>query len=371
MHSYYSSRVPSGENIIVDAQATLFREAGHEVEVFAQHTDQRMDRRTYPVEAALTAATGVGPSPEHDLERFDPDVVHVHNLFPNFGTRWLSRWNGPLVATMHNYRPLCPAGSLFRDGHRCELCPTGNSAASAVKHRCFHGSRTATAPVALGTRFAEHPVLRRADLIAALSGGMAEVYEAYGVPREKLRVLENFAAAPGAAGPGGRSWLFAGRMEPEKGIHDLLASWPSGYPLQLAGRVDPAAPLPQTPDAELLGALPRDQLIELMAHARGLVFPSRWLEGMALVCIEALSMGTPVFTFDDIPAGKIVTETGAGLAVPRGELTDAVRRADDLFPRLRSHARAVYEERYSPDAWLARALELYREATERHSVKDK
>ena len=81
-----------------------------------------IQRRTYPLEAAATVATGLGPSPIEQLRRFRPDVVHVHNLFPNFGKRWLRTWDGPMVATMHNYRPICPAATLFRDGRVCRDC---------------------------------------------------------------------------------------------------------------------------------------------------------------------------------------------------------------------------------------------------------
>jgi len=39
------------------------------------------------------------------------------------GSNWLKRWSGPLVATLHNYRPACAAGTLFRDGKVCEIRP--------------------------------------------------------------------------------------------------------------------------------------------------------------------------------------------------------------------------------------------------------
>ena len=72
VHSYYSSRVPSGENNVVDAQAAALREAGHEVLVVARSTDQRLRRRTYPIEAALTVATGVRPSPAQSTGDLPP-----------------------------------------------------------------------------------------------------------------------------------------------------------------------------------------------------------------------------------------------------------------------------------------------------------
>lgn len=361
VHSYYSSRVPSGENSVVDAQVDVLRASGHEVRVLAQSTDQRLRRRSYPVEAALTAATGFGPSPLDELHEFAPDVLHVHNLFPNFGRRWLRTWKGPLVATLHNYRPLCPAATLFRDGGVCTDCPNSGSTRPAVRHRCFHRSSLATVPVALGTRFANDPVLQRADVLTTLSSGMSEVYAEHGVPAEKLVVLDNFVAdAP--AGPGGDHWLFAGRIERDKGLHPLIERWPAGHRLVVAGAEDESDPLPRHPDVELLGRVPHDELIDLMGRSIGLVFPSVWLEGLALVCLEALSVGTPVLTFDDIPAGRSVSELGVGLAGGRTDLPALLQRATESFPALRDHCRGVHAARFTPAAWLRDVEAIYARA---------
>jgi glycosyltransferase involved in cell wall biosynthesis len=361
VHSYYSSRVPSGENSVVDAQVDVLRAAGHEVRVVGQSTDQRLRRRSYPIEAALTAATGFGPNPLDELHEFGPDVVHVHNLFPNFGRRWLSKWKGPLVATLHNYRPLCPAASLYRDGHVCTDCPSSGSTRHAVRHRCFHRSSFATLPVALGTRFADDPLLQRADVLTTLSSGMSEVYAEHGVPAHKLTVLDNFVAeAP--AGPGGDSWLYAGRIERDKGLHALIERWPTGHRLIVAGVEDESDPLPPHPDVEPVGRIPHDELVDLMGGSLGLVFPSIWLEGLALVCLEALSVGTPVLTFDDIPAGRSVTDLGVGLAGGRGELPALLERAAESFPALRDHCRSVQADRFTSAAWLSDVEVIYARA---------
>lgn len=361
VHSYYSSRVSSGENNLVDAHIEVLRAAGHEVRVIAQSTDRRLQRRTYPVEAALTAASGVGPSPLDELNEFEPDVVHVHNLFPNFGRRWLTQWTGPMVGSLYNYRPLCPAATLYRDGKVCTDCPTTGTTRHAVRHQCFHDSSVATLPVALGTRFADDPVLQRADMLTTLSTGMSEIYAEFGVPREKLAALDSFVA-DSAPGPGGDAWLYAGRIEREKGLHALIDQWPAGHRLVVAGVEDESDPLPRHPDVELLGRVPHDELVALMGRSRGLVFPSIWLEGLALVCLEAFSVGTPVLTFDDIPAGRSVTELGVGLAGGRGELPALVDRAAESFPSLRDHCRSVYEARFTAEAWLRNAESIYARA---------
>ena len=362
VHSYYSSRVPSGENRVVDAQARALRDAGHEVQVVAQSTDRRLRRRTYPLEAAFTTATGLGPSPAAQLHEFDPELVHVHNLFPNFGRSWLRRWDGPLVATLHNYRPICPAATLFRDGGPCRDCPTAGSTWPGVRHACYHESSLATLPVALGTRFDRNPVLRRADVVTTLSEGMSRVYVEHGMPAEKLVAVDNFAEVHPSPGPGGDYWVFAGRLEPEKGLHALLPEWPAGHRLLVAGDPGEGFALPSHPDVTMLGQVQPNRLRSLMAGARGLVFPSLWLEGLALVCLEALSVGTPILTFDDIPAGRSVTELGIGLAAPRDGFAMALAQSSSTFPTLREHCAAVFEERFTPAAWLARIEAVYARA---------
>ena len=347
---------------MVDAQAAALRAAGHAVAVVSESTDQRRQRRTYPLEAAATVATGLGPSPVEDLRRFRPDVVHVHNLFPNFGKRWLRTWDGPLVATMHNYRPICPAATLFRDGRICRDCPESGSVRPAVRYGCYRGSPLATVPVAAGTRFARDPVLLRAEVVTTLNSDMSKEYAAVGVPSSKLTVLDNFTSAVSSRGPGGDYWIFAGRIEPLKGLHALIRDWPAGQRLLVAGALDPAHPLPHHPDVECLGRVDNDRLRELMGNALGLVFPSACFEGLALVCLEAMSVGTPILTFDDIPAGREVSELGIGLAVARNDIALGTQLAREAFPGLRERCLQVFAERFTRQAWVRNAEVVYERA---------
>ena len=191
---------------------------------------------------------------------------------------------------------------------------------------------------------------------------MSHEYAAAGVPAEKLTVLDNFTSAVGSPGPGGDYWIFAGRIEPAKGLHALIRDWPAGQRLLVAGELDPAQPLPHHPDVECLGRVDSDRLRELMGNALGLVFPSAWLEGLALVCLEALSVGTPILTFDDIPAGRSVAELGIGLAVARDDVAAGVRLAQDAFPGLRERCSQVFAERFTTQAWVRNAETVYERA---------
>jgi glycosyltransferase involved in cell wall biosynthesis len=352
VHSFYSSRQTSGENRVVDLQVGALGQAGYTVGLFAQRTDDREQSKIYPLTAAATVATGRGPNPLAQLHEFAPDAVLVHNLFPNYGRTWVNRWDGPLVAFMHNYRPMCAAGTFFRNGQVCTDCLDAHSTRPAVQHACYRGSRMATLPVAAGTKFGDDPLLRRADKVVVLNRRMSELYRQVGVDDARMSVIPNFLSQPGPPGPGGGHWLFVGRLTDPKGILPLVHQWPSETPLIIVGsgplREDVERSLP--PGVVLLGEQSSEQVSQLMRSATGLVFPSRWFEGFPMVYLEALAAGTPVLAWEPSVVSDMVREEGTGLVV--GDLSEALREAEITFPRMRLRCREVFEERYTKDAWL-------------------
>lgn len=362
VHSYYSSRQPSGENIVVDLQVEALRRAGHQVEVMARRTDTLQQSRLYPLQAGLRVATGRGASPMEALQRFAPDVVHVHNLFPNFGRDWVRRLAVPLVATLHNYRPICPAGILFRDGAACTLCPDSGSARPAVTHRCYRDSKVATIPVALGTKFSDDPVLASADRIVTLNEDMRLQYAAVGVPDGRLITVPNFVRAETDAGRhDGGFWLFVGRLSAEKGVLPLVRDWPVGPRLKVVGSGPLEAQLHDLagPTVELVGQLPNAEVRALLGAARGLFFPSLWPEGLPTVYLEALAAGLPVMASPESVVGSLVAADGTGL-ISSGSITDDVLRAEREFDALHGRCRDVYEDRYTEAAWVRSMVQLYR-----------
>ncbi|MDN5745186.1 MAG: glycosyltransferase family 4 protein [Nocardioidaceae bacterium] len=363
VHSYYSSRQPSGENVVVDLQVAALRRAGHDVAVISRSTDELETSPTYPLRAGLRAATGLGDSPLAEVQAHRPDVVHVHNLFPNLGRRWVERLDAPLVATMHNYRPLCPAGTLLREGATCTLCPDSGSARHAVVHACFKDSRAQSLPVALGTRFANDPVLQRAERILTLNDAMKRTYQHFGVDEDRLLTVPNFVEPVlSSAGERDERWLFVGRLTPEKGIVELLNAWPTDRPLLVVGDGPCAAQAHALagPGVTFLGQRPHAEILDLMTQVRGLVFPSLWPEGLPTVYLEALAAGLPVLAWPQSIVGTLVGADATGL-VHDGDLAALLTHADRLFPTLSEHCRTIFERRYSEQAWSTTMTELYQQ----------
>lgn len=365
VHGYYSNRAPSGENVVVDLQIDALRTAGYDVQVFSRRQEEAESEALYPLRAAVRAATGRGFDATSALRDFGPDVVHVHNLFPNFGRSWVREFADRLVATLHNYRPLCPAATLFREGRHCTLCPDRQSAWPALRHACFKDSRVATLPLVAGTRFANDPVLRHSTRLLTLHDEMRSQYAAAGVPAGRMVTVPNFVRHdPEPSSHDAGYWLYVGRLEPEKGIAQLVRDWPAGSRLLIVGAGSAMETLAANApgSVELLGARTPEEVAALQRAAIGLVFPSLWPEGLPTVYLEALSRGLPVLASAHSIVGRLVAEQGTGLVM--GESLDAdLRQAERLFPTLQARCDEVFHAHYTPRAWLSRIAEVYADVT--------
>ncbi|WP_246143599.1 glycosyltransferase family 4 protein [Actinacidiphila oryziradicis] len=371
VHSFYGSGSPSGENQAVEAQMQALGRAGHSPRLVAARTDELGRAPLYPLRAAVTVTSGRGRSPLAELRRLRPDVVHVHNLFPNFGRTWLSHWSGAVVVTVHNYRPLCAAGTLYREGAACTRCPDGDRWAG-LRHGCYRGSRMATAPLAwAGRRGAgANPLLDRADRVVVLSDTSRQMYLRTGIARHKLVLIPNFttdlATAPQQpAGTGlerDARWVFAGRLSPEKGLLELLRLWPADQPLDVVGDgpllEDCRRAAPQA--VRFLGTLDHTELRRRLPSWHALVFPSRWLEGAPLIYPEALAAGLPVLAFAGSAVANAVRLHGTGTVIGWDDPLDAaLSDAAERFPGLRRHCRNVFERHYTEQQWTARIEDVY------------
>lgn len=372
VHSSYSAANPSGENRVVEAEAAALERRGVDVHLAASSTDDLKREPFYRARAAGRVATGSGRHPLEELQRFRPDVVHVHNVFPNYGRRWVEAIDVPVVHTLHNYRPICAAGTLFRDGDVCTLCPEGQWRSSLV-YACYRDSRFATLPLTIANWGGpDHdPLLRRADRTIMLSDRQRRMYALAGMSDDQVVVWPNFL--PDDLDPGRRAteakrtdgWLFVGRLSAEKGITELVARWPSEVSLTVIGS-GPSEELVRRravgKDVRFLGQLGRADVARRMARSTGLVFPSRAPETFGLVYIEALACGLPVLALGANAVSDAVARDGTGAVGTWDE--DLAALLGDVaasFGELRERCRAVFEAEYTEDHHVERALGLYEE----------
>ena len=368
VHSFYRTSIPSGENAVVRLLVSALRERGHEVRLISRVTPDKPSV-VRSVRFAGTVSTGVGPDPLDELRSFRPDVTHVHNLFPGFGDRWPSAWSGPLVASLHNYRPLCASGILFRDGEPCVECVT-DSAVAGLRHACYRGSRTATLPLTISHLggLERNRLLRRADLITVPSPRAREHYLAAGLDPRSLRVLPSghqpVTSSPHPP-PDGPRWIAAGRFVPEKGFMDLVDWWPMDGSLDLVGDGPQGAALRDAagPVVSVLPPLDHQSYLERLENYTGFVFASMWPETQGMAVVESLAAGVPVVARTGSAGADLVAELDPRLLYsdPRS-LAESLQYVTASGMDLRRRAYGFFQRHFTKEKWMIALEETYDEA---------
>lgn len=368
IHSFYSSTTPSGENTVVRAQYEALSEAGHEVILIGQSTDRRTRRVTYNLEAAGTVTGIPFPSPRRELARFGPDIIHVHNLFPNWADTWIKQWGCKTVVTLHNYRSICAAATLWRDGAACTDCLNAGSY-NAVRHRCYRDSAIATLPLAFATRGqGRHSrILHNAAHLITLNKDAADIFSR--LTHTPITTVPNFVKSTRGPRAGHRQglWLYVGRLSDEKGIDLLIRHLPRGAHLTVIGegpsRGHVATAAREHPNRfRFLGMQDHSATLAYMAQSEALIIPSLWAEGIPTAAIEALSIGTPLVISKNCASAGDLTRYGAGVAVdltrPEG-LDWALHYVQTNWSRMSAGALRLHGSEYSQASWLGKMKNVY------------
>ena len=376
LHNRYRYR--GGEDTAVDAELRLLQEHGIGVEIFQRDNRDLDTRESVKLIWRTMWNRQVYRQVQDHIASFRPDLVHLHNWFPQLSPAAVvaaRRCGVPVVATLHNYRLLCANGLLFRDGQVCEACLGTALPWPAVRYQCYRNSRMATV-VAAGALAYHQRRETWTDSIAAfiaLTEFARRKFIVAGLPAEKIHVRANCVDVPAGVRPRrrGRYFLFAGRLSPEKGITTLLRAF-DRFRSELrivgdgpdAGRV--RAWCADRPWIRYLGEKPRQQVVELMQGARALIVPSHCYEGgIPMVLVEAMALAVPVVASRTGGLGEAVTCGENGLLFDPGDdgqLQRHCRRLLDepaLGQRLGEGARAVFHRRYHRERVFQQLIAVY------------
>ena len=380
VHNRYQQ--PGGEDCVVMSEADLLREHMHHVARFEADNDEIEG----PLDSLKTAVRCIWSLQTQrsfygSLRDFEPDVVHVHNFFPLISpaVHHAARKRGiPVVQTLHNYRLLCPASTMLRDGSVCEACTREWYPVSAVRHACYRQSRAAT--IAVANMLAFHRAIgtwtNAVTSFIALSEFARRKFISCGIPEDRIFVKPNFLADDPGPGQGDGDYvLFVGRLTEEKGIASLLQAWKALHcksrliivgdgPLASMVRDHAAA------DATIqwLGFLNRAEILDLMGNAFALVFPSVWYEAFPLVLAEALAKGLPVIASNLGSMPEIIAHRRTGLLFAPGsplDLANTLQWALDHRPEigaLREQARREFESKYTAEKNYRQLMNIYKAA---------
>jgi glycosyltransferase involved in cell wall biosynthesis len=380
VHNSYQQ--PGGEDAVFAGEIRLLEDHGHKVVAYRRsnhelETMSVMQRLVMPKEMIYS------DSSKREIQKLlrdeRPDIVHVHNTFMMISPsvyETCQEMGVPVVQTLHNFRLLCPAWTLSREGHVCEEC-VEHSLWRGVWHGCYRNSRLMTAGVALMLQVHRGRGTWResVDGYIALSEFSRRKFATNGFPDKKIHVKPNFVQLdPGErAGPGSYA-LYVGRLSPEKGVATLLAAWrksrPS-LPLVIVGEGPERKSLEaetserELSNVEFRGWLPADQTLEAVKNAAFLVVPSLWYEGFPMIIAEAFACGTPVICSRLGALEEIVSDQHTGLHFVPGDVDDLAAKIDWSFTHVQEiaamgkAARLVYETHYTAEQNYRKLMQIY------------
>jgi glycosyltransferase involved in cell wall biosynthesis len=376
IHNRYQIR--GGEDECYEAEVSLLREKGHEVEVYEANNDRVAELGKLRLAADTVWSKEAYQAVEHQLQKQRPDVVHVQNFFPLISPSvyYAAKSQGvPVVQTLHNYRLLCPNALFFRDGKVCEDCLGQIIPYPGVMHGCYRENKVATAGVA--TMLSVHRAMNTwnttVNSYITLTEFARQKFIAGGIPAEKIVVKPNFVRPEPEPGNGSGGYaLFVGRLSVEKGLDTLLAAWEhldNQIPLKIVGDGPLAdqvvAATKRLPLIEWLGRKPMAQVHELMGEAKFLIFPSKWYETFGRVAIEAFAKGTPVIAANIGAIAELVDSGRTGLHFCPGDATDLADKVKwvlanpEKLAQMRLQARSEFEAKYTADKNYQKLMEIY------------
>ncbi|OAI02394.1 hypothetical protein A1353_16520 [Methylomonas methanica] len=383
VHNRYQQA--GGEDSVVAAETQLLADHGHEVELWAEDNINLSIGLKGKIEAALNTNYSVGSRliAVQKLRRFLPDIVHVHNFFPQISPSVYDACMDegvPVVQTLHNYRLICPGAMLMRDGKVCEQCILGTPY-QAVLYGCYRGSKLGSFVVAhMVKHHRKHGTwLNKVDRFIALTEFAKSKFVEAGFPEDKIAVKANFLFDPLLNPEGSGSItppfaLFVGRVSQEKGIQTLLNAWSGNTNLlKVAGTGPLDALLENQSNVQSLGRLSSGEVSQLMKEASFLVLPSEWYEGFPLVLVEAFAHGLPVLASKLGSMVDIIRDGETGVFFETGNAEDLANKARWLFDNpqerkiLSANARSVFLEKYTADQNYHELMNIYQDASKQRA----
>jgi len=380
VHNYYQQA--GGEDVVFHAEAEMLRDHGQEIVTYTRKNDE-IDRLDPFGKAALPLKTIWARDSYQQIKQIiandPPDIAHFHNTFPLISPAAYyacRRANIPVVQTLHNSRLLCPAATLFRDGHACEECVGKAVPWPALLHGCYRGSRIQTGVVAamLATHRARGTWKNDISAFICSTELYRKKFIAGGLPAEKVFCKPHFVPSdPGSRQGDGNYALFIGRLAAEKGVETLITAWKRPLRRRIKIRGDgPLLPEVQRlrnyscGAVDLVPRLDRSDLFALIKGARFLVWPSLgYYESFGLVAIEALACGVPVLASRIGVMQEIIQDRHTGLHFTAGDSGDLAAKVEwawihpSEMQEMGRNARAEYEAKYTAERNYHQLMEIY------------
>ena len=318
------------------------------------------------------------------LQEIQPHLLHVQNFFPLFSPSLHSAaksLNIPTVQHLRNFRLGCLNSYLFRNGTVCEDC-VGKNPWRGVVYRCYRNSLPSSLAVwnMLTYNRWRNTWQRDVDAFITPSQFAAQKLIEIGIPQDRLYIKPNVTSDPLSDQtippfPHHPTFLYVGRLSPEKGVMTLLRAWEKvaepEWQLNLVGDGQQQEELKQfvrdraLSNVHFLGYQPKNQVIEAIKQSTAIVVPSQWYETFGRVVIEAFACGRPALISNLGALAELVQDHETGFLIPHNAMqnwVEALRWSGNnlmQMEKMGKKARQVYQQKYTPEINYQQMINIY------------
>lgn len=355
VHNFY--QIGGGEHTVFKNEVELLRENGHEVIEYTRSNDELKSSKLKLVLLPLTTIWSWKTFWEvrRIIKKEKIDIVHCHNTFPLISPSvyYAARsMNVPVIQTIHNFRFLCPNGSFFCNGKVCEKCYEKNSFKDAIKNNCYRNSKIQTLVLVAMLKF--HRCIgtyKKISYIFLTDFNRRKFDKLIDINSDQVFIKPNFVKEPDKSHlvPAYRQFVYAGRLEQNKGIMTLLEMWkelPKSYVLAIYG-TGTLEELVQTKANEqqnikFFGFRNQNDLFDAYDKSIAVVIPSEWYETFGMGIPECFSRGVPVICTDIGNPGEMIKQSKGGEVYPEGDFIKFKEALDKV---------SAHREEYSKNAY--------------------
>jgi len=387
VHNSYLEK--GGEDAVVQSEKEMLEHYGHKVILFWRSNQEinkfNLFQKIKFILKDIVWSQNIYQEIKKIIKEEKPDIAHFHNSFYLISPSAYQACYDlkiPIVQTLHNYRFLCPIGTMFRQGRTCEDC-LKKGRRSLLKGKCFKNSYILSWGLKRLIDRYEHEriLLKKVNTMICPSQFSKSKYLQEKWPSEKIVVKPHFTDIEYMdRSDVGNYMLFVGRLADYKGIEvlfDALKHVPNAH-LRIIGngplRDSIQNETREMKNVDMIGELPYDEVVKEIRKAAFLIFPSICYETFGRSIMDAFACGVPVIASDHGAGEELIEDGKNGFLFQSGNSHDLAEKIQkmimdqSLVEEMGDKARKTYDEKFTMQKNYQRLIKIYSEITHEKAV---
>ena len=383
IYNHYGTKNPSGETLAYEQEISYLQKNDLNIYSFEMETDHIKQKNIF-IRLVFFLFIIFNPIAyfkiKEKIKKHSIDLVHVYNTWPFISvSAFLAAKDKKIIVTAPNYRFGCPSGIPSRNGVICTKCIDKKNTLFSIVHKCYRNSFVFSTFAALNTYFLRAFVIKRIDRIIVLTQFQADYFLKLGFNKKQIFVKPTPRKKSDMPYVDYKQrfidLLFVGRISTEKGIKQFLNTY---YKILVENNIKMTVvgtgPLyneliekyKKNENIIFLGRLSQKAVHDKIRHAKMLVVPSRWFEGLPLVLQEAFEFGTPLAVSDIGPLPSLVADAN-GIILKLNKLDHASEKIitlinnEDNWANVSNKTLNIHKIKYDASVNINELLNLYKD----------